>query len=170
MPCCPAIPTKDASATWFSRLLRYGWTSLALAGALAAGLDVAAAKSVPVVAEVPNAAEAPSDGPVEGEASARDQLALVFIGYTSAKLCADAGEAFSAPEIGRIEKEVTKASAASGFTQAEQDTLWLDVLNSMASSKGAVTEESCTEDKAMLRFQMPQVWANQPAEGSASGL
>ena len=141
-----------------------------MAGLLAAGLNIAEAKSIPVVVEVPNAAGAPDAGPVEGEVSARDHLALVFIGYTSAKLCADAGQAFSAPEIGRIEKEVVKASAESGFTQDEQDMLWMDVLNSMAGSKGAVSEESCTEDKAMLRFQMPQVWANQPAEGSASGL
>lgn len=110
-------------------------------------------------ANPPAAAEAPGDSP---ESSDRDRLAMVFIGYTSAKLCADAGEAFSPAEIKAIEAEVTKASDASGFTQAEQDALWLDVLNSMATSKGPVSKDSCAEDAQMLRFQMPQVWANQP--------
>jgi hypothetical protein len=99
----------------------------------------------------------------------RDRLALIFIGYTSAKLCADAGHGFSAAEIALIATEVTRASKASGFTQDEQEALWIDVLTSMGGSKGAPTAENCAEDRAMLRFQMPTVFSP-PQPGGQNGL
>ena len=129
------------------------------------GYGTGIAASHPAAPSMPPELGKPSET-TEAPVNERDRLALIFIGYTSAKLCADAGHGFSAPEVQRIAGEVTRASDDSGFTQPEQDALWIDVLTSMSASKEAPTAENCAEDRSMLRFQMPKAFAPKPDEQS----